>query len=245
MTLGHRIKQLRQEFELSQPELADKIGIEQSYLSKLENDKALPSKDIFAGILTAFDISTGQLLQPLMAEGLDAKLLQIGQIEQYYQQCKRSGMNQVKRYVITCIALIAVGCGCLYVNFSKSVFPETMYEYMSEGIVLAGEPEDVFVAWRRLTEDSRDAFEQKQRDMIARESVDILLLPAYAGKKFLTPVSGGSRFYRFQEPVVVTRPVNGLFGMGGVVLFIMGILGLLFERKLFNPAVSDRQVLSR
>jgi len=36
-----------------------------------------------------------------------------------------------------------------------------------------------------------------------------------------------------------------LFGMGGVVLFIMGILGLLFERKLFNPAVSDRQVLSR
>ena len=32
MTLGHRIKQLRQEYELSQPELADKIGIEQSYL---------------------------------------------------------------------------------------------------------------------------------------------------------------------------------------------------------------------
>ena len=244
MTLGHRIKQLRQEYELSQPELADKIGIEQSYLSKLENDKALPSRDIFAGILTAFDMTTGQLLEPLIVEGLDTKLLQITQIEQYYQQCKRNGMNQVKRYVTTCIALIAVGCGCLYVNFSKSVFPETMYEYMSEGIVLAGEPEDVFVAWRRLTEDSRDAFEQKQREMIARESVDILLLPGYAGQKFLNPVSGGSRFYRFQEPVAVTRPVNGLFGMGGVVLLIMGLLGLIFERRLLGPAVPDRQTLS-
>ena len=244
MTLGHRIKQLRQEYELSQPELADKIGIEQSYLSKLENDKALPSRDIFAGILTAFDMTTGQLLEPLIVEGLDTKLLQITQIEQYYQQCKRNGMNQVKRYVTTCIALIAVGCGCLYVNFSKSVFPETMYEYMSEGVVLAGEPEDIFVAWRRLTDDSRDAFEQKQREMIARESVDILLLPGYAGQKFLNPVSGGSRFYRFQEPVAVTRPVNGLFGMGGVVLLIMGLLGLIFERWLLGPAVPDRQTLS-
>ena len=244
MTLGHRIKQLRQEYELSQPELADKIGIEQSYLSKLENDKALPSRDIFAGILTAFDMTTGQLLEPLIVEGLDTKLLQITQIEQYYQQCKRNGMNQVKRYVTTCIALIAVGCGCLYVNFSKSVFPETMYEYMSEGVVLAGEPEDIFVAWRRLTDDSRDAFEQKQREMIARESVDILLLPGYAGQKFLNPVSGGSRFYRFQEPVAVTRPVNGLFGVGGVVLLIMGLLGLIFERRLLGPAVPDRQTLS-
>ena len=244
MTLGHRIKQLRQEYELSQPELADKIGIEQSYLSKLENDKALPSRDIFAGILTAFDMTTGQLLEPLIVEGLDTKLLQITQIEQYYQQCKRNGMNQVKRYVTTCIALIAVGCGCLYVNFSKSVFPETMYEYMSEGVVLAGEPEDIFVAWRRLTDDSRDAFEQKQREMIARESVDILLLPGYAVQKFLNPVSGGSRFYRFQEPVAVTRPVNGLFGMGGVVLLIMGLLGLIFERRLLGPAVPDRQTLS-
>lgn len=244
MTLGHRIKQLRQEYELSQPELADKIGIEQSYLSKLENDKALPSKDIFAGILAAFDMTAGQLLKPLMAEGLDTKLLQIKQIEQYYQQCKRNGMNQVKRYVLTCIALIAVGWGFLYVNFSKSVFPETMHEYMSEGVVLAGEPEDIFVAWRRLSDDSREAFEQKQREMIARESVDILLLPEYAGKKFLNPVSGGSRFYRFQEPVAVTRPVNGLFGMGGVVLLILGLLGLIFERRLLKPADSDRQALS-
>lgn len=33
MTLGNRIKQLRQEGSLSQPEFAERAGIEQSYLS--------------------------------------------------------------------------------------------------------------------------------------------------------------------------------------------------------------------
>jgi len=37
MNFGDRIRQLRQDKGLTQPELADAMGIEQSYLSKLEN----------------------------------------------------------------------------------------------------------------------------------------------------------------------------------------------------------------
>ncbi|MCL1076679.1 XRE family transcriptional regulator [Parashewanella spongiae] len=51
MTLGQIIKQIRVEKALSQPELAEKIGIEQSYLSKLENDKSLPSNEMLQAIL--------------------------------------------------------------------------------------------------------------------------------------------------------------------------------------------------
>ena len=50
MRLGERLRQLRQARDLTQPELADAIGIEQSYLSKLENDKYVPSADIFGRI---------------------------------------------------------------------------------------------------------------------------------------------------------------------------------------------------
>ena len=39
MKLGEKIKKLRNDAELTQPELADKAQIEQSYLSKLENEK--------------------------------------------------------------------------------------------------------------------------------------------------------------------------------------------------------------
>ena len=51
MTLGQKIKQLRTDKEMSQPDLAQLIGIEQSYLSKLENDKAFPSDEMFNQIL--------------------------------------------------------------------------------------------------------------------------------------------------------------------------------------------------
>ncbi|MBM7071474.1 helix-turn-helix transcriptional regulator [Shewanella sp. 202IG2-18] len=43
MTFGQIIKSFRTEKGLSQPEFAEQVGIEQSYLSKLENDKSLPS----------------------------------------------------------------------------------------------------------------------------------------------------------------------------------------------------------
>jgi len=43
MNFGERIKQLRTERNMTQPQLAEAIGIEQSYLSKLENDKSVPS----------------------------------------------------------------------------------------------------------------------------------------------------------------------------------------------------------
>ncbi|WP_366935623.1 helix-turn-helix domain-containing protein, partial [uncultured Microbulbifer sp.] len=42
-SLGNRLKLIRAGLRWSQTESARKIGIEQSYLSKLENDQALPS----------------------------------------------------------------------------------------------------------------------------------------------------------------------------------------------------------
>jgi len=39
MTLGNKIKQLRQNREMTQRELAERIGIEVTYLSKIENDR--------------------------------------------------------------------------------------------------------------------------------------------------------------------------------------------------------------
>ena len=50
-TLGQQLKQLRNNKKLSQPEFAQQVGIEQSYLSKLENDKSIPSNEIFRALL--------------------------------------------------------------------------------------------------------------------------------------------------------------------------------------------------
>ena len=55
MTLGEYIKDARAQMQLSQPQLAEQIGIKQSYLSKLENDKSLPSNEVFRRLLNALN----------------------------------------------------------------------------------------------------------------------------------------------------------------------------------------------
>lgn len=64
-TLGQQLKQLRNDKKLSQPEFAQQVGIEQSYLSKLENDKSIPSNEIFRALLIALDLSIDEFMKPL------------------------------------------------------------------------------------------------------------------------------------------------------------------------------------
>jgi transcriptional regulator with XRE-family HTH domain len=52
MNFGERLKQIRTEKGLTQPQFAQLAGIEQSYLSKLENDKSVPSAEMFTTILS-------------------------------------------------------------------------------------------------------------------------------------------------------------------------------------------------
>ena len=57
MTLGDIIKNLRIEKGLSQPEFSELAQIEQSYLSKLENNKSTPSAEMFDRLLNAFNLT--------------------------------------------------------------------------------------------------------------------------------------------------------------------------------------------
>lgn len=48
MKFGVYLRSLREKAGWTQPEAAEKIEIEQSYLSKLETGKCFPSEDIFS-----------------------------------------------------------------------------------------------------------------------------------------------------------------------------------------------------
>lgn len=81
MTLGEQIRILRNAKGLSQPELANLAQIEQSYLSKLENDKSLPSNDIFRQLLNGLSLSLADFLQGFDKQYLHNHLRQIPDIE--------------------------------------------------------------------------------------------------------------------------------------------------------------------
>lgn len=62
MLIGDKIKQLRQEAKMTQPELADKIGVSRSAVASYENNTRQPSFVILRRISYVFNVTTDYLL---------------------------------------------------------------------------------------------------------------------------------------------------------------------------------------
>ena len=61
-TFGQRLSRLRKEKELTQNDIADKIGVTSQAVSKWENDQATPDIDVLVKLSEIFDISLDELL---------------------------------------------------------------------------------------------------------------------------------------------------------------------------------------
>ena len=118
MNFGEKIKQLRQLRNWSQPELADAIGIEQSYLSKLENDKSAPSPDMLNRILEAFDIDVETLLEGMDETEIWNHLRSIPLVNGHLQAQKELTQRKRSSWVLgssllRVLGLTALGLGLL------------------------------------------------------------------------------------------------------------------------------------
>ncbi len=60
--IGDRIKYLRKDFDLSQPELANKVGVAYSVISNWENNLNFPRGDYVAILANIFHVSADYLL---------------------------------------------------------------------------------------------------------------------------------------------------------------------------------------
>lgn len=61
--LANRLKYLRQTRELSQVQLAEKLGVKKQSISNWENDNIMPSVDMLVKIADFFGVSTDYLLE--------------------------------------------------------------------------------------------------------------------------------------------------------------------------------------
>lgn len=238
MTLGKKLKSLRAEHNLSQPELAEKIGIEQSYLSKLENDKSIPSNDIFKQILQAFDITLEQFVVGLSQSAELERLRQIPDIGHYFSIQKKHKQNNQRRFLYMSSLLIVLATTLFYVGYSKQLFSELQFQYESEGVILENEPVDIFKMWRHLLppEQQRDYefIAIKKLEMANRVDEKTISVFEHAGPNFRVETKEGYRQYRFTGTKKVNRPVNAWLQVLGVFLFGAGIMGFVLERKLFK-----------
>ena len=238
MTLGEQLKGLRNERGMSQPELAAAAGIEQSYLSKLENDKSLPSNDIFRNLLQALEVSLGQFMRGFAAGDVPGACRQIPDVEQWLNRQQQTVAQRQRRYLYACSALIVVALTLFYTGAAGKLFGEQRYHYRSDGVVLAGEPKNVFDIWSRLidprAEDADERHQAKQLEMFRRSDRAFYLSYEHRGPSFEATVPGGRRFYRLIEDKQVPRPINAWLQIVGVLLLSAGVMGFVIERRLFK-----------
>ena len=233
-TLGQQLKQLRNNKKLSQPEFAQQAGIEQSYLSKLENDKSIPSNEIFRALLIALDLSIDEFMKPLVSSHDKVRLMQIPDVELWYKSKAVKSSATQRKVIYLAMFLISIGCALFYAGHKNYVFNERFYEYKSQGVIKTGEPLNVFTHWSNyIIESNREKRDEKNREMLARRVSSFKLMDEYVGESFVEEVEGGKRVYTANElSRTMPHAGNSWFEFLGIFAAVFGLALALLEPRL-------------
>ena len=233
MKFGDKLKALRNDKAWTQPELAEAIGIEQSYLSKLENDKSLPSNDMFVRILEVFALDVGDLVDDLEQSNKN-QLRQLPEVADYFHRQKQLIIGNRRRWMLSSAALLALGAALIYAGSVHLFFSDIVYQYISRGVVLEGESKEIFENPHMTIPDS---IEQKQRvafmDSIkARIDEEFVLASDFRGDVYNIGVKGGSRTFYLRDVTEIDPWQSKLVVFLGVLMAMFGLIGLILEKKL-------------
>lgn len=237
MKLGDKIKNMRNDLGLSQPEMAEQAGIEQSYLSKLENNKCIPSNDVFLRLLSALGTKTDDFIRSFESEYIESELLKIPDVKAWVQSKQANSDNLQKRILtISCILLIA-GFVLFYAGKSAVIFDEAYYRYESSGILYEGESKHLLTSWRSTLPSGSQNREQREKlikSFEERMKTEVVLKKERLGSEFEIDVDDGYRVFKLKGKVEKARLVNGWIELLGVFCFVSGIVGLYVERRRAN-----------
>lgn len=239
MNFGEKVKQLRAERNLTQPQLAQAIGIEQSYLSKLENDKSVPSADIFQAILKALSIDVATLLGGVDEKQIRSDLRQVPEVAGFLRSREVTRIHSIKSWLFASGTALALGLALTVAGYRGLIFSNLQYNYESPGVLLPGETPNFFdnygdllfhqVNAGQITDHERDV---RRVEFVKRKSVDYRLLDEYRGRGFEEKVPGGTRYFSFAHPSENERPQNRWLMLAGVLLTFGGIVGFIIEARL-------------
>jgi len=146
----------------------------------------MPSNEVFRKILVAFDVSLPEFLTVFDNSYAETQLRQIPDIEHWLKQQQKSQILNQRRYLYICSALIVFAITLFYAGQSKILIPEIQFQYYSKGIVLAGEPKDVFDDWQRLMPEGRNVYLKKKIEMTQRKDELYFLSDKFIDKIMLS-----------------------------------------------------------
>lgn len=132
MRFGDYIRDVRRRLNWTQPEAAREIGIEQSYLSKLESGKSYPSEEVFSSIINRYSIDVSMLDQTLFPAELD-RLRDITQIRDVILRSEQQQTKRTQRLLTLGTLALTFGGACLGAASLAEESEKTLYQYRSTG----------------------------------------------------------------------------------------------------------------
>jgi len=239
VNFGERVKQLRSERNLTQPQLAQAIGIEQSYLSKLENDKSVPSADIFQAILKAFSIDVATFLEGVDEKQVFRDLRQVPEVSNHLHAQMNGRIHSIKTWLYASGIALVLGLTLGVAGWRGLLFSSTQFNYESSGVLLPGEPTDFFDSYENELNRLRanDEISEQERfnralEISKRRVSDYRVFDDYRGNAFTEDVPGGRRTWDFKHPSAYERPQNRWLMLAGLLLTFGGIIGFIVEARL-------------
>jgi len=243
MNIGEKIKQLRTEKNLTQPQLAEAIGIEQSYLSKLENDKSIPSADIFQAVLRGLSVDVGTFLQGVDEAIVRGPLKQIPDVALYLNSQFGERVYNIKKWLFGSAAACVIGLTLIVAGYKALLFPSVIYEYRSNGILKPGDPDELFeytdnylirMGCPFSAGSSGDSADCKalRSDIRMRAIQQTQLITEYQGNIIYKNVEGGKRAFISRGIQITSKPANRYLMLFGTLLTFSGIFGFFVEFRL-------------
>lgn len=76
--MGTRIKQRRKTKEMTQDDLAEKVGVSPGFVGMIERGERAPSLDVFVLLANELGVTADELLSGVVVESVNARLAQYG-----------------------------------------------------------------------------------------------------------------------------------------------------------------------
>lgn len=240
MNFGEKLKQIRSEKNWTQPQMAEAIGIEQSYLSKLENDKSVPSAEMFQTIVKALDLDVHDFLKDIDRKVLNGPLKQIPEVANYLTTAAVTKVHNAKQWLIGSAAACTVGAVLMLAAFEGIFFSNFEYRYHSDGVILANESDDIFDSFRKIQALKLEAKvlspEQAALAVADFESNRVrhteVKLDHDKGMSFYENVDNGRRRFYRADATPVRRVGNNMLQLLGALFLFGGIAGFFVEWRL-------------
>ncbi len=240
MNFGEKLRQLRTDKGLTQPQFAQLAGIEQSYLSKLENDKSVPSADMFSTILAALQVDAAVFLQDVDDDVLTTTLRHIPAVTQFINGAVVAQVQDTKRWLFGSAAAWVVGFAMMLAANDGIFFPNKLYTYSSPGVIRPGEAENVFTSYREVLANQllaklitvEEMAKQSAEFVATRNRPLTVEWPDSRGTVYYEPVENGRRRFELVTTRVIESTGNRILQYLGAIVLLSGFVGLFIEWRL-------------